>query len=157
MGKVTYIAIDPGKTNGIAAYDKEGNCVWMYEVKYDGIIQFLKQVESSMMDFSTGIKAVIIEDFRLFPHKRTEHNFSDLATARVIGRIEAFCEDRDIKLVKQMPDTKTTGFAYLGQKEPSRGAKLAHAAVANAHGTYWLLNSGIMSGRKLLENRKGIK
>lgn len=141
---IKFLAIDPGKRNGIAAYNEYGLMQWMRTVLYDELTNFLRKQEE--------VKVVILEDYTVFPHKAKQHIYSDLITPRAIGKVEGWCEARNIKLVKQGSSYKAMGYKYLGKKPLPKSNPMNHAVDAHAHGIYYLVNNNIVSAGSLLSD-----
>jgi hypothetical protein len=92
----------------------------------------------------------VVEDYKVYPQKAQQHVYSDLVTPRVIGRIEAWADMRQVKLVKQGAHLKNIGYKYLGKKPFAKSNKLNHAMDAHAHFTYWAVGNNIIKPEALL-------
>jgi hypothetical protein len=144
MSQLTYVAVDPGEHIGLVGYDEKGSLLWIQEI-------LIKELTDFMSKWSPAPKKMIVERYRPYPGKERAHTYSDLKTARVIGRLEYYAEMHGAKVVFQGADIKALGFKYLGVKEPPRSDKLMNAKVAHAHGTYYLVTKGILDGATLLK------
>lgn len=142
---VKYLGIDPGESNGLAAYDESAKLIWMKTVGLSRLTDFL----SKKVEFATGA-FFIIEDYMVYPNKAQQHIYSNLATPRAIGRLEAFAEERGIKIVKQKAAIKSIGYKYIGKKPPTHSDPTSHVQDANVHAVYWLVNNGIIDPRSLI-------
>jgi hypothetical protein len=138
--EVSYIAIDPGETCGVAYFGHSGKVVWLEQVPMSQLLPTLLQYPN--------LETIICEDYRVFPHKAKDHILSDLKTVRAIGRIEAVAHIHDIKLIMQPSHLMKSGYAYLGKKKSH--TKTRHQEDALAHGMYYLINAGIVSASTLL-------
>jgi hypothetical protein len=139
----TYVAVDPGKANGLAGFDDKGHVKWLQVVQLDQLSDFLDKLPET-------VTTCICEDFRLYPNMAHKQGYSPMDATRGIGVVMKWCQLRGIKLVMQMPSVKSTGFMFLGKKEPKRSA-VSHSVVAHAHGVYWLVTNGILDPKELLK------
>jgi hypothetical protein len=138
-----YISIDPGKSNGVCLYDEKFYLLAMITVHAEDINKFIHNLNH--------VKTCIIEDFKLYPNKSKEQQYSDMETSRVIGRVESWAEIKDVKLEKQPATIKTTAYLWLGQKPPKKSDPKNHMMDANAHFMYWAVSKGHVSARSLLK------
>jgi hypothetical protein len=141
---IKYLAIDPGKANGICGYDAELKLRMMWTVREQDILTFLRQFEK--------IDKCIIENFLLYSNKAYEQVHSDMLTSRVIGRVENWAELGDIELIKQNASVKPLGYKYLGTKPLPKSNKLNHAMDAHAHFVYWGVRTRRINAADLLNN-----
>lgn len=141
---VKYLGIDPGNSNGCCGYDERYRLMFMFTVPADLMIKFLHSFKH--------VEACVLENFTLFPHKRTEQNYSDMLTSRVIGRVEDWAELNNIQLIKQGPNIKKTGYLWLGQKSPSKSNPANHELDAHCHFTYWAVKNGKIKAEDLIRN-----
>lgn len=140
---VKYLAIDPGKSNGICGYDAKYYMVFMLTIKEEDVVTFLNLFEQ--------IETCIIESYRIFPQKARQHIYSDLATPRVIGRVEGWAATNKIELIKQPSRIKTTGYAWAGIKPPPKSDPTNHVMDANVHFIYWAVTHGKINAAHLLK------
>lgn len=137
---IEYLAIDPGKMNGICGYDAKYYLLFMLVIHADDVVMFINQFEK--------VKKCIIESYRVFPNKAKQHIYSDLQTPRVIGRVEAWAETNEIELVKQPPTVKDTGYKWIGERPLSKSNPRNHALDAHVHGMFYF----VVTGRVKLED-----
>lgn len=130
----TYLAVDPGKSNGFCGYDDRHHLTFMFTIPSTNMIRVLQ--------LFTKVQIIIVENFTLFPHKRTEANYSDMETSRVIGRIESWAELNKVEIIKQGPNVKKTGYQWLGIPSPSKSNPANHELDAHCHFTYWAVKNG---------------
>jgi hypothetical protein len=135
--EATYLAIDPGKQTGYAWFKDDGNVDFTGKVKeYDAAFDWLKSI-----DFSK-LKAVIVEDFRLYSWKSQEQSWSRLETVKLIGAIEVFAKLGGAPVVLQGANIKSIGYMYAGLKVP-KNHDMSHETDAFVHGVYYLQRNGI--------------
>lgn len=146
---VKYLAIDPGKANGLCGYDVKYYMVFMLTVHEEDIVTVLNLFEK--------VDTCITEGYRVFPHKAKQHVYSDLATPRVIGRVEYWAETNKVKLVKQASSIKPTGYAWAGLKPPPKSDPHNHVMDANIHFIYWAVKNGKIKAAQLLKTNFGKK
>lgn len=143
---VMYLAIDPGKFNGVCGYDTKGYLQFMYVVAANDISLFLRIFQN--------IKTCVIESFLLFPNKAQKQIYSDMETSRVIGRVEDWAKIEEIKLVKQPPTIKVTGYKWVGKKPPPKSSNQNDPMDAHVHFIYWAVRNGVISAASLLGDRR---
>jgi hypothetical protein len=144
---VKYLGVDPGKANGVCGYNSEYFLAFMWTIQEDDMIDFLDQFEK--------IDTCVIENYSLYPNKAQQQVYSDMVTSRVIGRFEGWAARNNIKLVKQPASIKPVGYAWIGQKQPSKSDSQNHAKDAHVHFMYWAVKTGKLDARILLELNKG--
>lgn len=134
LNPVTYLAIDPGGHNGICGYDTRHYLMFMATVGADDIVRFL--------DLFDHIKKCICEDYILYNNKMKQQINSDMETSRIIGRIEAWAEKKNVELIKQLAKDKPQGYAFLGKKPLPKTNPRNHEWDAHAHFTFWAVRTG---------------
>lgn len=139
---VEYLAIDPGKSNGICGYDAKLYMVFMLTISSTDMVRCLHQFEK--------VQYCIVEDFKLYPNKARSQSYSNMETSRVIGRIEAWAELKDVKLIKQPATIKETGYKWIGQKPLPKSDKKNHQVDAHVHFMYWVIKSGRFDASNLV-------
>lgn len=133
---VKYLAIDPGKSNGVCGYDQRFYLVFMYTIQEDDFTRFLECFNS--------VATVIVEDFVLYPNKTKEQVYSDMLTSRVIGRVEGWAARNNVKLVKQKATIKKTGYLWLNKKPLPKSNPQNHKMDAHVHGMYWAIRNKLI-------------
>lgn len=129
----SYLAIDPGKANGWATFDEQGNGITMGQCNVLGLLQLLDE---------TTAHTIITEDYRLYPWKRDEQIWSRLDTVRVIGMIQYFCWKNNRNFILQEPNIKSIGYMWAGL-QPAKNHKNSHERDAYVHGVYFLQKATI--------------
>jgi hypothetical protein len=147
VNPVKYLGVDPGKANGVCGYNSQYFLAFMWTIQEDDILDFLNQFEN--------VDTCVIENYSLYPNKAMQQVYSDMVTSRVIGRFEGWAARKEVKLVKQPANIKKVGYAWIGQKQPSKSDPQNHVKDANVHFMYWAVKSGKVDARILLELNKG--
>lgn len=140
VNPVKYLAIDPGKANGVCGYDARYYLVFMLTIAADDMVLFMKQFEK--------VDKCIMEGYKLYPNKMHEQIYSDMETPRVIGRVESWSTIRNVELIMQPATVKETGYKWLGEKPLPKSNKRNHQMDAHVHFTYW----GVRTQRISLED-----
>lgn len=143
---IEYLAIDPGKSNGVCGYDAKYYWQFMFIVPAVDMIQFLQIFKK--------VKVCIVEGFQLYPNKAKDQIYSDMETPRVIGRIETWAELNNVDLVKQQASIKPTGYAWIGEKPLPKSNPNNHAMDAHVHFMYWAVKTSRINPADLLRRRK---
>jgi hypothetical protein len=143
VNPVKYLAIDPGKTNGVCGYDVHFDLMFMMAVQSIDMNLFLHQFEK--------VSACICESYNLYPNKIKEQIYSDMETPRVIGRIENWTEIKKVDLIMQAATVKRTGYLWIGKKPLSKSDPKNHQMDAHVHFMYWAVKNGHISARDLLK------
>lgn len=140
---VLYLAIDPGKSNGVCCYDAKMYLTGMYTIRANNMVQFLNSFQK--------VKKCIIEDFKLYPNKASSQFYSTMETSRVIGRIETWSELNGIELIKQGANIKATGYKWIGKKPLPKSNKQNHELDAHVHFMYWAIKNNHIDPGNLIE------
>lgn len=143
LNPVTYLAIDPGKSNGICAYDAKFYLVFMLTIQADDMTMFLDQFDK--------IEKCVMENYLVYPQKATDHVYSSLETPRVIGRIESWAERKKITLITQPASIKPTAYKWIGKKPLPKSNPRNHEMDAHAHFMYWAVSRGMIPAESLLK------
>ena len=128
------LAIDPGKMNGWAIFNEDGELVEFGQVHEDELSNWLNTKTS---DVST----IVVENYVLYKKKAMKQSGSDMVASRVIGRLEMYASLKGAKLVKQPADILPTAQKLSGYKMPSDHS-ISHQFSAINHGIYWLIKQG---------------
>ncbi len=139
---ITYIAIDPGNSNGVCGYNSKGHLLFMTTINEKELLTFLRVFQK--------ITTCVTEDYRIRYDKMRQHVGSDVLTLRVIGRIEDWCEVANIVLIKQMPTVKATGYLWLGKRPLPKTNPANHKWDAHVHFIYWAVRKGLIKAADLL-------
>ncbi len=140
---VKYLGIDPGKANGVCGYDAKLYLVFMLTIPANDMIKFLYCFDL--------VEVCVVEDFLLYPNKSKYQAYSDMETSRVIGRIESWSQDKEVKLIKQKATIKEIGYKWLGKKPLPKSNPRNHEADANVHFMYWAISSGLYKAENLVK------
>lgn len=139
---VKYIAIDPGKANGVCGYDSRFYLQFMFTIPEESMIDLLRVFEK--------VDTCIIEDYRLFPDKSKDQVYSDMLTSRIIGRVETWAQIGKIRLVKQGSKIKNTGYKWIGRKPLPKSNPRNHSLDAHVHFMYWAITTSKIAPETLL-------
>jgi len=143
LNPIVYLAIDPGKSNGVCGYDTKCYTQFMLTVPSENMIEFLDQFEM--------VGTCIVEKYEVYPNKLKDHVYSDMETSRVIGRIESWAKKHGTDLVMQKASVKPTGYAWLGKKPLPKSNPMNHPMDAHVHFTYWAVRKELISPTQLLK------
>lgn len=136
MGKVAYIAIDPGETSGFAMFDEVGELLKIGQYRQSEQSQWLSE------NIQPTLMGVICEDYKNHSWKK-QKNWSRNQTSKNIGAIEIICDLRQVPYYLQANTVKAIGYKYMGIEPPSNHS-ISHQYDAAAHGTFWLRTKGIL-------------
>lgn len=129
----TLLAVDPGETTGWALF-RMGNPTDSGEIpKEDFADTFL----GALMTLEPSI--VVVEDYKIYPHKAKAHTWSSLHTVKIIGVIEALCAQNNIPVVKQMASSKQFVTNEKLRAWEFYQKRRSHTNDAIRHGCYYLL------------------
>lgn len=143
LAPIIYLAIDPGKYNGVCGYDEKFQLHFMHVVAATDMTKFLRAFNN--------VTTCIIEDYLLYPNKAKDQFYSDMETPRIIGRVESWTESKNIKLVKQPAKIKPTGYLWIGKKPPSKGSNKNDPMDAHVHFMYWAVYNRKIKPEELLK------
>jgi hypothetical protein len=141
-----YLAIDPGKANGVCGYDEKYYTKFMVTVQSVDMVRFLTLFKR--------IELCVTEGYKLYPNKTREQIYSDMETPRVIGRIESWAEQNKVKLEMQPASIKPTGYKWIGQKPLPKSNPLNHQLDAHVHFMHWGIKAGKIPIPNLAERLK---
>ena len=135
-----YLAIDPGKTTGWAAYTKEGVLIQLGKIK--GEDKFLDWLETQ------SPHEAIVEVYRNRPG--WHNSWSTGPTQQHIGAIKRTLRKKGLT-TRQIHDQEPSPCLDIGCKwagiPNTKGKHLDDAFAAHAHGTYYLISNGIQRHR----------
>lgn len=143
---VKYLAIDPGKYNGVCGYDVKYHLLFMYVVDSGDMIEFLELFDK--------IDTCVYENYLLYPNKAQKQHYSDMETSRVIGRIEGWAARHSVNEVKQGASIKATGYKWIGEKPPSKSTNKNDPMDAHVHFMYWAVKTSRINAADLLRRSK---
>jgi hypothetical protein len=143
VNPVKYLAIDPGKANGVCGYDVHFDLMFMMSIQSIDMNLFLHQFK--MVD------KCVCEGYKLYPNKIRSQIYSDLETPRVIGRIENWAEIKKVELIMQPATVKKTGYLWIGKKPLPKSDPKNHQLDAHVHFMFWAVKGGHISATELLK------
>lgn len=146
---LNYIAFDPGKSTGIAAWEDPAKdpVILGLEVDEEGLdllFDYLDKQETPPLKF-------IYEEYRVF-NDRFNHQGKSILTEQVIGQIRGWARRHDTEVVRQRPGCLRTGLTWAGVDIP-RGHP-ADWLSAFGHGYFYLYNNDYIKKSRVLQERK---
>lgn len=139
------LAIDPGKDNGYALWEDDGELVTFGQLTIDEMDDFL-------LSFDRPVSAVIVEDYRLFKKRAIQQSGSNMPASQVIGKAEMFAAMKGAKFIKQRADVLPIA-QKLSQKKLPTDHSISHQFSAYNHGFYWMVQQGIVKPAIATEGR----
>lgn len=139
---ILFLGIDPGKRNGICGYDAKYCVQFMLNINEADVAKFLRCF--------TKLQKIIMEGYKLYPNKAKQQIYSDMLTPRVIGRVEDYCDMRNIDLIIQPASIKPTGYMWIGKKPPPKGNINRDPMDAHVHFMYWAVKNRLINAADLL-------
>lgn len=128
-----YLSLDPGNNTGWATFDENGNSTGY------GSVHDRESVYSTLT--AVQAKALIVEDFKLYPWKSTQQAWSSLETVRVLGAIEFWAYAKQCPIHFTSPTNLKIGMMWAGLRVPK--GHIPDEQSAYAHGVWWLQKNGI--------------
>lgn len=146
---LVYVAFDPGKSTGIAAWEDptEAPIVMGLEVDETGLDLFFDFLDKQ----ETPPKVFILEEYRVF-NEKFNHQGDKVLTAQRIGEIKAWARRHGTQVVEQRPDRLRTGLTWAGVDIP-RGHP-ADWLSAFGHGYFYLYNNDLIKTSRVLQERR---
>lgn len=131
------LGIDPGITSGFALatvniQKQSVSFIPSWEVPIGDFSSWLKQYKD--------VEVIVVEDFVLRPDKKTEFmnkGFTSLETAKLVGRVEQFCFEHDIKRFLAQASDKAFAYKLIGETYV-KGKKGMHKLDAKAHARHYV-------------------
>lgn len=134
MSDMEYLAIDPGKRTGWAAFNELGLPTAFDMI--EGEDEFLDWLEEQ------NPKKIIIERYR--NRGGRINGFSDMPTSQHIGAIKRIARKKGVEIIEQDPSPALViGLKFLGLHSTYQGKHVPDKISALAHGTYYLRKAGI--------------
>lgn len=131
------LAVDPGDTAGWATFE-DGHLIDDGQISgADDFAQFCADAMSSKID------TIVIEDYKLMPHKAQQQAGSRFQAVQQIGMLKLLAKVLGAKIVLQGPDKYPIGLLLAGKTMP-KDHKKSHHVVAYAHGWYYLVQQGLV-------------
>lgn len=131
------LAVDPGKMNGLAIFNKNGKVVIYSQCSIHDVIDVLCDY-IDMYDISH----MVVEDFKLFGHKAKQQIGSRMEASQVIGRCETIAKMKRIEFEKQPASILPIAEKWTQTKMPTNHA-VSHQISAFLHGSYWLIKNDL--------------
>lgn len=125
------IAVDPGKTTGVASFTEDGDVISFGEIKWDEFHSWLHELQDVTM--------WVVEDYKIRPagvQGGYGHEWNDGKALQIIGAIKYHAWAMNAEVVLQQPSIKPVAYRVLGM-EYKKGKKGMHIYDALAHGKYW--------------------
>lgn len=147
-----WLCVDPGETTGYSIWDQDGDLVWADQMAMwkfvDTVFQWVQDglVPQELLPeghLDHDLKAMVIEQWQLYPWKLQELAWDECRTARVIGALTFICRQFGIKVEFQGADVKEGAQAagaealYLEPVHENR-----HANDSIQHGVFYLAKNG---------------
>lgn len=132
------LAIDPGDTAGYAIFNDTGEPVDEGQIK--GAEDFADKCLNWMQN---SISVIVVEDYRLLPHKSQQQAGSRFQAVQQIGMLKLLARSAGAKVVVQGPDKYPIGLLLAGKTMPKDHNK-SHHIVAYAHGWFYLVQQGLV-------------
>ena len=145
---VTYLAVDPGDTAGLALISASGELLWEAMPLHEE----LPHVLEFDVPFKNKLKAIIVEDFALLPHKGqavSQKKSRHMKAARGIGVCEMYAHKQGLPLYFQNPAHWRIGLQLAGiaPKDWPKDHSKGHSTVAFGSGFHWLVGQGVVQAR----------
>ena len=135
-----YLAYDPGKTTGWAAFRDNGEVFAYGQVSLEELIDHLNEVQE--WSKTDPIKVIIYEDFIVYKSKAQKLTGSRMEASQAIGMIKKLASDTGAKLVQQPANIKSIAQKWT-QLRPRGSHDKSHWIDAFNHGAFYLINKGI--------------
>lgn len=132
------LAVDPGDTAGWATFEDGYHIDDGQITGANDFAQFCAKLMSSKID------TIVIEDYKLMPHKAQQQAGSRFQAVQQIGMLKLLAKVVGAELVLQGPDKYPIGLLLAGKTMP-KDHKKSHHVVAYAHGWYYLVQQGLVS------------
>lgn len=144
------LAIDPGKMNGLAVFDKEGKVVVYSQCVMADIVDLIQDYLDEY-----DISHMVVEDFKLFGHKAKQQIGSKMEASQVIGKCETIAQLKKLEFVKQPASILPIAQMWTQTKMPGNHT-VSHQISAYLHGAYWLIKNDLASSflREKLDEQK---
>jgi hypothetical protein len=129
----SLLCLDPGETTGWAIF-RNGNLTGSGQFRVTNTLVFDKIIDRLEPTH------LVVENYRIYPWKSKQHNWSDVPTLRYIGAIQHAAALRGVPITMQMAQlvktfcTNTKLKSWGVYKEDKK-----HANDAIRHGCYFLL------------------
>lgn len=148
------VAFDPGDTTGIAVWDADYRLEGMYQIPWDGILEWWQE----RLDDKT-IDDVVIEEYVLFKSRALSQAGSKMKTSQAIGSIKTLAQLAGAEVTEQRSDILPAGIKMSGIKMPSAHSQ-SHQFCAYVHGFVFLHQKGKVESpleREMREKREARK
>lgn len=143
---MSYLAVDPGDTTGVAHIGASGELLDEWLVLHEELPELL------MSSKLRHVSVVIVEDFALLPQKAqavSQTRSRHMKASRGIGVLEMFTAIRGIELAFRDPRHWRTGLSLAGipPEHWPKNHSTGHAKVAYGLGMHWLVDEGLVDSR----------
>lgn len=133
------IAIDPGKTSGVALF-RNGQVADLGQHGLDSLIDYLENLSPTTN--SKRRLVIVYENFRLRKGKALQQSGSMMEASQVIGICKAFAKRNGFEIYTQEPNIKPIAQKW-SKVVPKGSHNLSHSVDAYNHGFYWLVRQGM--------------
>jgi hypothetical protein len=151
-----WLCVDPGETTGFSLWDGDGKLLWadqlpmwnfidaVYQWVTDGLVPKELCGDGSGLDhLDHDLKAMICEEWQLYPWELQNLAWDKCRTARAIGALTLICRRFGVELIFQGADIKE-GAKQAGAEalylEPVHENR--HANDSIQHGVFYLAVNG---------------
>lgn len=135
------ISFDPGGTTGVVLADNVNFKLREFDITGKALIKFADRamIYEVLALRTSALKAVIIENFRLFPDKAAQQAYSTFEAVKVIERITVYCEQLglDDRIVIQEPAMRKSASNYPDAHRRALGNN-RHLYAAYQHLRYYV-------------------
>jgi len=142
-----YLAIDPGYRNGLAYFGDDGTLYRRLVLIEDDFLKFLN------LPLPGNTETIICENFRIFPNMGQRLLLNTMVAARMIGAVQLAAKRDGIPLVLQEPQGMRQAAANLGYKYSTK-SHIPDQISAHAHGTKWLIATGVITLAKARKDKE---
>lgn len=130
------LALDPGETTGYAFIEQaEGASPKEVQpvIRSYGVVPLWSGIDSLVDTCEPDI--IILEAFRLYPHKARQQYWNPMLTSQVVGVVKYIAEQRKIEVVEQ---SASFGLSYELDTTDFREVRNRHARAALRHALSYL-------------------
>lgn len=135
--ELKVLALDPGETTGMCLF-KGSELLVCGQIKGPTLYECFRTIRYNIEQNEPDV--VVMEDYKVYDWKAKDHSWSSLFTPRLIGALECYTQDCELKTVKQMAQ-QAKGFCTDDKLQAwgfwQKGER--HARDAIRHACYYLL------------------
>lgn len=138
--KNLILAIDPGKSSGLALLSTNGDLQWAWNYTEDDLLNYLKNLPTGL------ILHVVMENFITYRHKASKMTGSKQEAAKTIGMVQTWAKLNDLPVTMQMANVIPIAERWSKVKPIGDHSK-THWTYAYNHGFYWLVTNRYTEAR----------